>query len=616
MRGKTRPRVSHYKTDLFRRVVDSSPDCISISTLAEGKFLYVNKAGSKIFGHARKEALGRTAKQLYIWDDPKDRLIFMDRVRKLGSVRDMEVTLRKRTGERFTAAISAGIIDAGGEKCLLIFTRDISERKKTEEALQVSEARYRVLLENIPQKIFLKDKNSIYISCNAIYARDLKIKPEEIIGKTDYDFYPKKLAKKYRKDDKSVMEAKRARGIEEKYIVAGKETWVYTVKTPVMDEKGGVAGILGIFYDITLRKKAEEDLGFRNILLSTQTEASIDGILVVDSRGKMISFNKRFVEMWGIPKEVARLRSDERALRSVRDKLADPEGFLRKVKYLYAHSQEKSRDEVILKDGRTFDRYSSPMFGKDKKYYGRIWYFRDITERKKSEEELFRAKRLSDIGTLAATVAHELRNPLATIRTAMFNIRRKSRDPRIEGHLESIEKKIVESNRIINDLLFYSRLRLPKIEPVKLWDIMDECISLSHERFKDYRVRLCRVCRIDKNAFIEADALMLKEMCHNILDNAYESLADKRGAIEVKAWPASRKGFISISVKDNGAGMGAESLKRLSEPFFTTKVRGTGLGFSICHQIVRLHNGTMDVASKKGKGTKVTVNLPVKQRKP
>ena len=241
---------------------------------------------------------------------------------------------------------------------------------------------------------------------------------------------------------------------------------------------------------------------------------------------------------------------------------------------------------------------------------------RDVSELKRAEGDLFRAKRLSDIGMLAATVAHELRNPLATIRAAIFNIKRKSRDPLIEGHLENMEKKIVESNRIINDLLFYSRIRLPKFEPVKLCAIMEECVGLSQERFKGYRVKLHKVCKIAKGTVIQADAVQLKELCHNILDNAYESLANKRGTIEVKAALASRKGFISIRVKDNGVGMSAESLKRILEPFFTTKVRGTGLGFSICNQIVRLHNGTMNVASKEGKGTTVTVTLPVSQRKP
>ncbi|MBI2472327.1 MAG: PAS domain S-box protein [Planctomycetes bacterium] len=125
------------------------------------------------------------------------------------------------------------------------------DRKCAEEALRVSENRYRRLLENLPQRIFHKDRDSMYVSCNENYARDLKIKPEEILGKTDYDFYPKILANKYRSDDKRIMESGKTEDFEEKYIQDGREFMVQTIKTPLKDENGNIIGILGIFWDIT-----------------------------------------------------------------------------------------------------------------------------------------------------------------------------------------------------------------------------------------------------------------------------------------------------------------------------------------------------------------------------
>ncbi|MDP3042343.1 MAG: PAS domain S-box protein [Candidatus Omnitrophota bacterium] len=136
------------------------------------------------------------------------------------------------------------------------------------------------------------------------------------------------------------------------------------------------------------RKKAEEVLIFNNIILRTQQELSIDGILVVDEKGKILFFNQRFVNIWGIPLDVIELRSDERVQQSVMDKLASPEEFARKVKHLYETRDEICNDEVVLKDGRVFDRYSVSMFDAEGEYYGRVWYFRDITERKKAEEAL------------------------------------------------------------------------------------------------------------------------------------------------------------------------------------------------------------------------------------
>jgi PAS domain S-box-containing protein len=138
--------------------------------------------------------------------------------------------------------------------------REISERVKAEATLQKSENKYRTLIENLPQRVFSKDRNSIYVSCNENFARDVGIRPEEFKGKTDYDFFPKELAEKYRQDDKRVMETGRAENIEEKYVRSGQEMIVHTVKTPIKDEQGNIAGILAIFWDITDLKHAQEEL--------------------------------------------------------------------------------------------------------------------------------------------------------------------------------------------------------------------------------------------------------------------------------------------------------------------------------------------------------------------
>jgi PAS domain S-box-containing protein len=144
----------------------------------------------------------------------------------------------------------------------------VVQQALAEKTLRTSEIRNRTLLDNLPQKIFLKDKNLVYISCNENYTRDLKIKPEEIAGKTDYDFFPKELAEKYRADDKRIMEAGKVEDIEEKYLQEGQERWVHTVKTPVKDKPGNLIGILGIFWDITERKRTEEKVIRLNRLYS------------------------------------------------------------------------------------------------------------------------------------------------------------------------------------------------------------------------------------------------------------------------------------------------------------------------------------------------------------
>jgi diguanylate cyclase (GGDEF)-like protein/PAS domain S-box-containing protein len=132
----------------------------------------------------------------------------------------------------------------------------------------------------------------------------------------------------------------------------------------------------------------EEELVLRNVLLATQQETSLDGILVVDEGGTILSYNGRFVAMWRIPAEVIETRSEELALKAVLDKLADPRQFLEKVEHLHAHRAESSTDEIALKDERRFERNSAPMFGPDGRCCGRVWRFRDVTEHKRLEESL------------------------------------------------------------------------------------------------------------------------------------------------------------------------------------------------------------------------------------
>ncbi|MEI8345494.1 MAG: PAS domain-containing protein, partial [Candidatus Omnitrophota bacterium] len=138
----------------------------------------------------------------------------------------------------------------------------------------------------------------------------------------------------------------------------------------------------------TERRRYEEALIFNNVILRTQQELSTDGILVVGAEGTILSFNQRFVDLWGIPRDVIESKSDARALGAVMDRLASPDEFIRKVKRLYEAHGEISSDLIALKDGRLYDRYSAPMNGADGRYYGRVWYFRDVTEQKRSQEVL------------------------------------------------------------------------------------------------------------------------------------------------------------------------------------------------------------------------------------
>ena len=163
---------------------------------------------------------------------------------------------------------------------------------------------------------------------------------------------------------------------------------IHSVARLEKDASGRPVRVIGIARDITERRKADEEIAFKNSLLSTQQETSPDGILIVDENGKILSCNRKFIAIWNIPQDLIEQGLDEPVLRQVNDQLVDPEEFLTRVRYLYEHKDEKSFEELTLTDGRILERFSSPVFGGNKKYYGRIWYFRDITERLRAQEDL------------------------------------------------------------------------------------------------------------------------------------------------------------------------------------------------------------------------------------
>jgi PAS domain S-box-containing protein len=163
---------------------------------------------------------------------------------------------------------------------------------------------------------------------------------------------------------------------------------IHSIARLEKDADGTITRVAGVIHDITERKRREEEITFKNAILQTQQETTLDGILVVDEKGKILSFNQKFVGIWGIPGEILQRREDEPVLQHVMGQIADPAAFLSRVRYLYDHKDEKSSEEILLNDGRILERYSAPMFGDTGKYYGRVWYFRDITARRRAVENL------------------------------------------------------------------------------------------------------------------------------------------------------------------------------------------------------------------------------------
>ncbi|MBN2654349.1 MAG: PAS domain S-box protein [Nitrospirae bacterium] len=249
-------------------------------------------------------------------------------------------------------------------------------------ALQVSEEKYRNLIDNIPERIFVKDKDLAYLSCNEHYAADLGIQTTDICGKTDHDFYPADLAEKYRADDVRVMESGHTMSFEENYKLLGRDTWIYTIKTPIIDKNGNIAGILGIFSDITEKKQADEIIRAREKYLQAILHTTAEGFWVINSQGLVTEVNDAYCFMSGYTKdEIIGMRIKDL------DADEDPADTAARIKRVITNSSELFEVRHKRKDGSIWPLEVSATWLNE--YGGQIICFcHDLTEQKKAQQEL------------------------------------------------------------------------------------------------------------------------------------------------------------------------------------------------------------------------------------
>lgn len=372
---------------------------------------------------------------------------------------------------------------------------------------------------------------------------------------------------------------------------------------------------------IIQRKQIEQELYRVNKLLNTVLSNTHFLIAYMDINFNFICVNRAYAQAhkkdpgFFIGRNYFDLYPDE-SKKSIFQRISETgEAY-----YAYAQPFEFAGNPA---EGASYYDWSlRPVKDNFRKIEGMLLCLVNVTEAKwtqndliKAQKELIESKRLSDIGILAATIAHELRNPLGVIRTAAYNLKRKAQNPLLESHFLNIEKKILESDQIINNLLFYSRIKIPQYAAASIYEIMEECVNNAKKRYKKCAVKLHKRYKGIKNNRFEIDQLQIKEVFNNILNNAYEALPNNKGQIEIEADYDEKNEQIKIFFKDNGVGIDEEDLKKMPQSFFTRKSKGTGLGLPVSYQIVNLHGGRIDIESARGKGTKFTIILPAKQKK-
>lgn len=269
--------------------------------------------------------------------------------------------------------------------------RDITPLKKTQQELIKSEQRYRSIVHDQTDYIARFSSDGVITFTNESYRKvfapmlDLK----EIDGKNIRDVMQIQNYQAVESFLRSLSVDQPVREMEREIIGRdGEKHWQLWTVRALFDPQGTPVEYQVSGKDITRLKRDEEEIAFTNIVLKTQQEASPDAILIVDAEGIILGYNKKFQDLWGIPEDLLQEGRDEPILRLVSAQPSDPENFLSKVRYLYEHQDERSFDEIPLQDGRVIERFSSPMLDPESTYLGRVWFFRDITGRKRADDEI------------------------------------------------------------------------------------------------------------------------------------------------------------------------------------------------------------------------------------
>jgi PAS domain S-box-containing protein len=374
-----------------RILFDESPMPTLLSEIPSERIAYINKRMAGILGKPKNEIIGKTANELGLLKNPGDQSKLTEMIIKKGYVDNVKLDKILPDGTQGSDLIFMRIVSLNGKPYCLTIIQDISEQQQAEEALRKSERRYRSLIETTDTGFVIIDNKGIVIDANQEYVRlSGHATLEEILGKSVIGWTANEEKEA---NEKAVMECMTkgfVRNLEITYVdKSGNRTPIEINAT--MIEKEGKQKILTLCRDITGRKKTEEAQKQVYSLLQATLESTADGILVVDQSGKVTSFNKKFGELWHIPQHILDSRDDNTLLSFIFDQLKDADKFISKVQELYSKPYQESFDTIEFKDGRVFERFSKPQ-QIDDKIIGRVWSFRDITERKIVEDALLQSE--------------------------------------------------------------------------------------------------------------------------------------------------------------------------------------------------------------------------------
>lgn len=602
---------------LFRALIDRSSDGIAIVNPETGFFCDVNETYCRILGYSREKLLSMRVPDVDTTVKPSAWAGMVGDLRQRRAI-VVDGRLKRKDGTTFPAEVNIRWVELEREYIVAV-VRDVTERKKAERELR----KLSTAVEQSPVSIMITNQAGNIEYVNPKFSEMTGYAAEEVIGKNPSLLKSGEMPPEgYKQLWKTITAGGTWHGEFHNRKKNGELYWELAAISPILDSSARITHFLGVKEDITEHKRVHEELTAQTAFLEAQVESTLDGILVVNREAKIILRNKRFDEIFRVPEHIIEGGDDAKARDWVTNRVKDREQFAARINHLYANPDEMGRDEIALIDETILDRYSAPVKDKNGKNYGRIWVFRDITERRKLEAQFLQSQKMEGIGQLAGGVAHDFNNILAIIQMQAGLLKNSSLSDKQSEFTDEIGSTVQRAAALTRQLLLFSRREVFQPRDMDL----SESVAATTKMLK----RIVResvqieIKLAPQPMSVHADPGMMDQVLMNLTVNARDAMPDAgRLMIETSVVefsetnvcksPQGRPGtFVCLSVSDTGTGIAPEVLPKIFEPFFTTKEvgKGTGLGLATVFGIMQQHQGWVDVESEVGRGSSFRIYLP------
>ena len=510
------------------------------------------------------------------------------------------------------------------------------EKKSTRIAIERQKQFYESVLNSIPSDLVVFDTNHTYKFINPQAISDEEMR-EWLIDKDDYDYvnYRNKdisIADKRRKAFNKVIENKEASSFEEKSINSkGDVEWKHRIMYPVMSDDGSeVSMVIGYAVDVTNIKKTQEEIEIASERLETLISSLNSGVLLEDKDRKILVTNNEFCEIFGIPAnpdDLVGVDCSDSAQQS-KHLAEDPEEFVKRIDKLLVDKKIVTNEEIKMKDGRVFERDFIPIYLNDN-YLGHLWEYRDVTLRKESEASLIRAREEAEESKrmkqkFLANMSHEIRTPMNGVVGIVHLLERTDLDQNQKKYLGILKDSSEHLLHIINDILDVSKMEEGKLvlinSPVQIDSVIEGVIQNLKGRLRDRKLRLEVSGMEIFDSHLLTDAVRIRQILLNLLSNAIKFTKQGKVGISCHSLEENEKHHkFRIEVSDTGIGIPKDKRDKIFDAFdqgsidTASQFGGTGLGLNIVKELVDKLNGTIDVESKPGEGSKFSITLDLEK---